>query len=182
MTSHGHGDHAAHEALRLKYTYALAAFIWVAIILTAFALYKKGTSRLKPAPKHPHAARHINVRHVAGAHRQRPATTHRQRQATGATLPKAGTPAWRRIREANTWQARMRKNGHVLRAQAQGKSHTTFEVRFPAELGSAKNRAMQREEIAKLRKATPFFSRLRSLGFQRLALRIGRRPIFSRTL
>ena len=76
----------------------------------------------------------------------------------------------------------MRKNGHALRAQAQGKSHTTFEIRFPAELGSAKNRAMQREEITKLRKATPFFSRLRSLGFQRLALRVGRRPIFSRTL
>ncbi|MCK5795685.1 MAG: hypothetical protein KAI47_00765 [Deltaproteobacteria bacterium] len=174
MTSHGHGDHAAHEAKRLKDTYILATIIWVAVIVAAFALYKKGTARLKPAPAHPHAARHIGVRHVTGAHRQRPATK--------TTSPKAGTPAWRRVREANTWQARMRKNGHALRARAQGKSHTTFEIRFPAELGSAKNRAMQREEITKLRKATPFFSRLRSLGFQRLALRVGRRPIFSRTL
>ena len=179
MAGHGHGD----ERERQLRTYMLALTVWVCLLGGSFWIYKVGAVRHAKAAT---GRRGATMRRVPPRVVVKPRTRRalrgkqRIRRVRRRGRPAVGTPARKRYDEAKRWQTRMRRNGHSLRAVTTGGAHDVFEVRYPAETGSAAQRRKQREHIASLRGSKALFSHLRGLGFERFAVRVGRRVVFSR--
>lgn len=181
---HGHGDHEAEERERILKTYMLSLTVWVCVLGAGFWIYKAGSARHAKAATRRGATMHRGHGHVRKPIRRslRQRMRERRRKMRRAGRPAANTPAGKRYREARRWMLRMRKNGHTMRAYTTGGGHNVFHVTYPSEPGSATMRSKQQEHLASLKKANKWFSHLRSLGFERVNVRVGRRVVFSRNL
>ncbi len=185
---HGHGDHALEERERTLKTYMLSLTVWVCVLGAGFWIYEAGSAQHAKAPTRRGATMHRGHARKPIIHRSQRKRIHdrrrrMRRRTKGRTgRPAMNTPAGKRYAEARRWMLRMRKNGHSLRVYTSGSVHNVLHVLYPSEPGSTKMRAKQREHIAKLKEATPWYRHLRGLGFERLNVRVGHRMAFSRNL